>query len=63
MEEITNTVTRLAKDVDEEGRKKLADGLRDLSFSLETPHDTLQRIMFMVGSDLLGEYSTRNLLI
>ena len=48
MEEITNIVNRLLSDGAEESRRKLIDGLRDLSYTIEDPHDTLQRIMFTV---------------
>ena len=52
MEEITNIVNRLASDANESSRRKLIDGLRDLSYTIETPHDTLQRIMFTVRTTL-----------
>ena len=49
MEAIIDQAKRLAGNVSEQERKKLIDGLRDLSYSLETPDDTMQRIMYMVG--------------
>ena len=39
---------RLANNLSEQEREKLIDALRDLSYSLETPDDTMQRIMYMV---------------
>lgn len=48
MDAIISQVQALAKTADEAGRKKLMDGLRDLSYSLETPQDTAQRVMFGV---------------
>ncbi|KAH6679190.1 S-adenosyl-L-methionine-dependent methyltransferase [Halenospora varia] len=36
-----------AKSADENGRKQLLDSLRNLSYEIETPQDTMQRIMFM----------------
>jgi demethylsterigmatocystin 6-O-methyltransferase len=49
MDAIISQVQALAKTADEAGRKKLVDdGLRDLSYSLETPQDTAQRVMFGV---------------
>ena len=49
MEAVMNQAKRLAETVSEKERKKLIDGLRDLSYSLETPDDTIQRIMFRVS--------------
>lgn len=47
MEEVISSVNRLASETNEAGRKKLIDGLRDIANSLETPDDTLQRLMYM----------------
>ena len=44
----------LTKEEDEAERKKLLDTLRDVAYSLESPEDTMQRIMFYVKK----EYST-----
>ena len=49
MEAIIDQAKGLAKNASEQERKKLIDALRDLSYSLETPDDTMQRIMYMVG--------------
>ena len=51
MEEVTRTVKRLASDADELSRRKLIDGLRDLSYSIETPNDTLERVAFLVETN------------
>ena len=48
MDEIQAIAMRLATSGSEESRRKVVDGLRDLSLAIESPHDTLQRIMFMV---------------
>lgn len=37
----------LADSSDEAGRKRLTGGFRNLSYLLETPDDTLQRIMYV----------------
>lgn len=52
MEAIADQAKRLAGNVSEQERKKLIDGLRDLSYSLETPDDTMQRIMYLVGMSI-----------
>ena len=38
----------LTKEEDEAERKKLLDTLRDVAYSIESPEDTMQRIMFYV---------------
>ncbi|KAF3397379.1 Demethylsterigmatocystin 6-O-methyltransferase [Talaromyces pinophilus] len=43
MDSIVEQVQKLAAMADEAGRKKLLDSLRDLSYAIETPYDTLQR--------------------
>ena len=43
-----------AKDADEAGRKEILDGLRNLTYSLETPQDSIQRIIFYVSSSVLS---------
>jgi hypothetical protein len=39
----------LASSADEAGRKALLDGLRDLSYSIESKQDSIQRILFVVS--------------
>lgn len=43
----------LVKTADEAGRKKILDTLREVSYSLESPQDSAQRIMYLVRSFLL----------
>ena len=38
----------LTKEEDEAERKKLLDTLRDVAYSIESPENTMQRIMFYV---------------
>ena len=49
MEALMDQAKHLADTVSEQERKKLIDGFRDLSYSIETPYDTMQRIMYMVS--------------
>jgi hypothetical protein len=42
-------VREAAKTADEAQRKKIIDDLRDLSIELESPWDSMQRIMYLVG--------------
>jgi demethylsterigmatocystin 6-O-methyltransferase len=49
MDEVINQVTHLASTADEATRKKLIVTLRDLAYSIESPDDTMQRIMFLVS--------------
>ncbi|TVY80397.1 Demethylsterigmatocystin 6-O-methyltransferase [Lachnellula suecica] len=53
MEYIAEEVKRLADGTDQAGRRKMALALRDLSYSLEAPKDTISRI---VSSVLSGRY-------
>jgi demethylsterigmatocystin 6-O-methyltransferase len=41
------------ESADEAGRKQLLDELRNLSYSMESPQDTAQRIMYLVLSPAL----------
>ena len=49
MEAVIDQAKRVASNVNEVERKKLIDGLRDLSYSLEAPDDTMQRVMYLVS--------------
>ena len=51
MERIAEEVKRLATDSDEASRKRLIDDLREISYSIETPDDTMQRLMYTVSTD------------
>ena len=48
MDSLLSLAKAIAKDADEAGRKKLLDTLRDVAYSIESPEDTIQRIMFSV---------------
>ena len=50
MDTFISLAKTLAKDADEAGRKKVLDTLRDVAYSIESPEDTIQRIMFYVRS-------------
>ncbi|TVY62837.1 O-methyltransferase lepI [Lachnellula suecica] len=47
MEELIAKAREEANSANENGRKQLLDSLRNLSYEIETPQDTMQRIMFM----------------
>ena len=49
MEAVIDQAKRVASNADEVERKKIIDGLRDLSYSLEAPDDTMQRVMYLVS--------------
>ena len=51
MDKLLAQVKHDASTGDEAARKKLLQSLRDLAFSIETPEDTIQRVMFEVESD------------
>ena len=48
MDAVLEQAKLLASNVNEASRKKIMDGLRDLSYSLGTEDDTVQRIMSAV---------------
>ena len=54
MDAILDQIRAYAKDADEAGRKEILDGLRNLTYSLETPQDSIQRIIFYVRSSVLS---------
>ncbi|QSZ29491.1 hypothetical protein DSL72_004005 [Monilinia vaccinii-corymbosi] len=47
MDKLVAHVKAAAVNTDEAGRKEIIDGLRDLSIELETPWDSMQRIMYL----------------
>jgi hypothetical protein len=57
--------TEFAKIANETERKKLLDELRDLAYSLESPQDSAQRIMYLVlslaASRLVDTYTDKPL--
>lgn len=48
MDALISQVKNEAHSLDDVGRQKILDGLRNLALSIETPEDSLQRIMFLV---------------
>lgn len=48
MDALIKQVKHEANSLDEVGRKKILDDLRDLALSIETPEDSVQRIYFLV---------------
>ena len=50
MEAVIDQAKRVASNANEAERRKIIDGLRDLSYSLETPDDTMQRVMYLVSA-------------
>ena len=48
MEALIDRVKHEASKVDEAGRKRILDDLRNLVYSIELPDDTMQRIMLLV---------------
>lgn len=53
MDAIFDQIRALAKDADEASRKKLLDGLNDLYYSIESPNDSLNRIISSVSLEEL----------
>ena len=52
MDAIFDQVRSLANNADDAARKKILDGLRNLTYSIETPQDSIQRIIFYVGPEI-----------
>lgn len=48
MDALIKHVKHEANSLEEVGRKKILDDLRDLALSIETPEDSVQRIYFLV---------------
>ena len=48
MDAFVGQAKALIKTADEAGRKHVLDALRDLSYSLESPQDSAQRIIYLV---------------
>lgn len=48
MDRFLSLAKTLADGTDEAGRKKVLDTLRDVAYSIESPEDTIQRVMFYV---------------
>lgn len=54
MDAIVKQIKNLASTADEAERKQIAVSLREVSDSLETPLDTIQRLVYLVSSDTIG---------
>ena len=50
MDALFSQIRVLAENANEAARKQILDGLRDLSYSIETPQDSIQRIIFYVSN-------------
>lgn len=48
MDALISQVKNEASSLDDLGRQKILDGLHNLALSIETPEDSMQRIMFSV---------------
>ena len=62
METFIAQAKHLASTVDEAGRKKLSDTLRELSVAIESPSDTMQRLRFAVRQSK-NQYTRQSLII
>ena len=59
MDTIFAQLRSLVQTADEAGRKKILDGLRELSYSIESPQDSIQRICFLVSrASAVGGFCT-----
>ena len=45
----TEEVQKVAQNIDEGLRRRTIDKLRELQYALETPEETMQRLMYAVG--------------
>lgn len=54
MEAVIDEVRGLACSANEAGRNKILTQLRELAYSLESPHETMNRIMFLVSSFIIS---------
>ena len=57
MEAAINQIKNIVQSVDDDTRRKLITELRDLSYTLEKPDDTVQRVSFYVWTPLSQPYS------
>lgn len=49
LEKAKAEVERIGGDIDEKTRRRTIDGLRDLQLFLETPEETMQRLIYSVS--------------
>ena len=54
MEAISAEITSMAQNADQATRKDILDQLRNLAFTLESPGDTVQRLLYLVWNHNLG---------
>ena len=57
MEDLMDQAQLLAEKVNKQERKKLINGLRDLSYSIETLDDTINRIIYLVSGAHLSRFT------
>ena len=57
MDAFMSLAKKVVSDTNEAGRKKVLDTLRDVAYSIESPEDTIQRVMFYVSSG--GQVNSR----
>jgi len=50
MDAIVNQIKSLASGADEAQRRQILESLREVSDSIEAPQDTIQRLIYLVGS-------------
>lgn len=62
MDAIITQVQNLASTANEAGRKEVIDALRNLQYSIETPHDTLNRFAGLVNYFFFISYTQANLI-
>lgn len=53
LNKVSSEIEHIGEVADEKARRKLIDQLRDMQYALETPEDTMQRLIHQVCS-LLG---------
>lgn len=54
MEDILAQIKALASDADDVGRKRILQSLQELSYAIETPQDSMQRILYLVSTAALS---------
>ena len=57
MDAIVNQIKNLASSADDAQRKLILETLRVVSDSIETPQDTMQRLMYLVRKPGISEQS------
>ena len=49
LKKVAQEVEKAAGSADEQARRKTIDALRDLQYALETPEETMQRLLYTVN--------------